>query len=65
MVSENLYVRVLRWVMKWAASIFNLQSVTWTILQMPDLSVFYIVPTKYNKTFSSGVPDRLLLFFDF
>lgn len=65
MVSENLYVRVLRWIMKWAASIFNLQSVSWTILQMPDLSVFYIVPTKYNKTFSLGVPDRLLLFFWF
>lgn len=33
MVSENLYVRVLRWVMKWAASIFNLQSVSWIILK--------------------------------
>lgn len=61
-VSENLYVRVLRWVMKWAASIFNLQSVTWTILQMPDLSVFYIVPTKYNDVFFWSAWQAVVVF---
>lgn len=61
-VSENLYVRVLRWVMKWDASIFNLQSVTWTILQMPDLSVFYVVPTKYNDVFFWSAWQAVVVF---